>query len=179
MTRVSSSLVSSLSASYSPSPSGKPARRASWLVKLASVLALTAPLAACADDDDDNDPPPPPTVLPITCTATISPGSFAYQVGDNGRMLVVAPGTINEETLERVGVPSAVIQGTWLIDDKLTAAGRLRAELAFGAADVTVHSTCTHPTTSRPGTVSVTASATITASQVTINGSATKSIQVK
>lgn len=184
MMRASSGSVSSFSSMFSASsaaPGAPPAARAPWrsrCARLALALALAAPLAACGGEDDDDDGSSPPSSSPIVCTATVSPSSFLYEIGDAGRMLVVAPRTAQEDTLERIGVAAPTIQGSWLAAEQRSSVGKLRTELTFGASSVTVTAICTN-LANKTGRVSVNAAATITPTQVTIQGFDTKSVQVQ
>ncbi|HRC59214.1 MAG TPA: hypothetical protein PKU97_24995, partial [Kofleriaceae bacterium] len=78
-------------------------------------LALLA--AACTEDDEEAQPLPPPAAV-YTCTATLAPFTVNYQLGDGGRMLVMAPGTATEDTLERLTAAGPRVQGTWLLADQ-------------------------------------------------------------
>jgi hypothetical protein len=132
---------------------------------LAAVLACST-FAGCSDDPSDPPPAKPPVSQdPIACRASVSPGTLPYTLGDSGKMLVLAGGTTDEKTLERIGTPSTMIYGSWLLQ-QISTPVQLRAELVFETGRASLVARCT----ARGKTVTATATspATITDRQVTI-----------
>jgi hypothetical protein len=146
-------------------------------VSLPSLSLST--IAACADDDEDDRRPAPtqPQPQPITCTVSISPTTVPYQLGDSGRMLVLAPGTLQEETYERLGVAQDLIYGSWLVGDELQSGVRLRFEVTFETGRMSVSGTCT--ARGKSVTAIASSTATITASSITIHSAASKSVEFR
>ena len=130
------------------------------------LWAVAVAMCGCADDGGDepgeNGGSPRD---PISCTATITPTSFTYEIVDGGRRLAASSGG-TQETIERVGAPSAAIYGNWLIGDRMVGDITVRGELQFAPGEMHVVSRCT----ARGRTVAATATspATITDQSVTV-----------
>lgn len=142
-------------------------KRTLWAVVLVTAAALTG----CAGDDSIDDGgggggPDSPTPSRVSCTASIAPATFTYEVGDAGRMLTVQAGQADEQTLERVGAANDEIYGAWLLGDTMSngtaahlelhvASGQVSAFARCSALGKTAMATATSPATITDTTVSI------------------------
>jgi hypothetical protein len=142
-------------------------KRTFWTVVLVTAAALTG----CASDDSSDvggggggtgNPTPPR----VSCTASIAPATFTYEVGDAGRMLIVQAGQADEQTLERVGAANGAIYGAWLVGDTMNNGLAVHLELRVASGQVSTFARCSAQ--GKTAMATATSPATITSTTVSI-----------
>lgn len=131
------------------------------------ALFAAAAVAGCSSDDG-NGTSGGPSDNRLSCTATISPGTFSYMLDATGGTLLVNAGQSSAASLNRVGAPSPTIYGAWTGPDTVQSGITLHLELHFDPSPDDVSTVVTCSGLGKTAMAVASSPATITASSVTI-----------